>query len=402
MIYPLVKIQDICTTSSGGTPSRQVSEYYVGTIPWIKSGDLKENIVTEATEFLSEDAIKNSSAKIVKKGAILLAMYGATIGRLAILGIDAATNQAVCNINPDQSRAFTKYIYYALLNKVPEFLNNAIGGAQPNISQSIIKDMLIPLPPLPIQRHIARVLDQADQLRKQAQQMETELNALAQAVFLEMFGDPVTNPKGWNLSTLRKISLRFSDGPFGSNLKSEHYTEEGTRIIRLQNIGIGTFIDKDKAYVSAEHAKKLSKFTCQGGDIVIATLGNPNLRACIIPYHIIKAINKADCIHCVPNQSLVLKDYLIYFLNSEAFVKSLENDLHGQTRTRINSGQLAEANILIPPLDRQQEFSKIIENINTRLTDIRKNQVFLNNLFHSLVQKAFKGELIPTTIEDAA
>ncbi|WP_308874545.1 restriction endonuclease subunit S [Thiothrix subterranea] len=144
MSFPLVSIGEFCLTGSGGTPSRKIPEYFDGNIPWVKSGDLRENIVTHVTEFISDEAVKKSSAKIVKEGAILLAMYGATVGRMAILGIEAATNQAVCNIVPDESKAFSKYVYYALLDKVPEFLSNAVGGAQPNISQGIIRETKIP------------------------------------------------------------------------------------------------------------------------------------------------------------------------------------------------------------------------------------------------------------------
>lgn len=132
-------------------------------------------------------------------------MYGATVGRMALLGIDAATNQAVCNVVPDASKADTKYVYYALLSKVPDFLRSAIGGAQPNISQGLIRSTEIPLPPLPEQKRIAAILDKADAIRRKRQQAIQLADDFLRAVFLDMFGDPVTNPKGFPVGTIRDL-----------------------------------------------------------------------------------------------------------------------------------------------------------------------------------------------------
>jgi type I restriction enzyme S subunit len=147
-------IDEFCETGSGGTPSRANGDYYGGNIPWVKSGELREDVITDTEEKITARAIKESSAKIVPSGAILLAMYGATVGRMAFLGIDAATNQAVCNIRPDPKKAFPRYVFHCLQSKINHFLGRAAGGAQPNISQGIIRETKIPLPPLDEQRRI--------------------------------------------------------------------------------------------------------------------------------------------------------------------------------------------------------------------------------------------------------
>jgi type I restriction enzyme S subunit len=231
--WPLVKIGDFCITGSGGTPSRTKSEYFEGDIPWIKSGDLRENIVINATEFISKEAVKNSSAKMVAKGSILLAMYGATVGRMALLGIDATTNQAVCNITPDSNIAFTKYVYYALLSKVPEFLKNAVGGAQPNISQGIIRETQIPLPPLAEQKRIAAILDKADAIRRKRQQAIKLADEFLRSVFLDMFGDPVTNPKGWEEEKLiNLVSEKLQNGAY---YPKENYSDSGVEMVHMSD-----------------------------------------------------------------------------------------------------------------------------------------------------------------------
>jgi len=144
----MFKLGEIFKTASGGTPSRSVPKYYSGNIPWVKSGELESNIIHNTEEKISTEAIENSSAKVFPKGTLLIALYGATIGKLAKLGIDAATNQAVCGIfeNPEHD---LNYLYWFLFHKRRKLIESGIGGAQPNISQTILKNLDIPLPPKP-------------------------------------------------------------------------------------------------------------------------------------------------------------------------------------------------------------------------------------------------------------
>ena len=148
---------DISEWSSGGTPKRGNLEYYGGNIPWIKTGDLNNNIVFEVKEYLTEKGLKNSSAKIFPKGSVGLAMYGATIGKTGIFGIDAATNQACAVATPYFE--MNKFLHYFLKSQKQNFIDKGKGGAQPNISQTVIKAHVINLPPLPEQKRIVEKLD---------------------------------------------------------------------------------------------------------------------------------------------------------------------------------------------------------------------------------------------------
>ena len=171
MKYSTQLIGDFCRTGSGGTPSRkQLEKFYNGEIPWVKSGELRESIICETEETITQAALRETSVKMVPAGALLVAMYGATVGRIATLGIDATTNQAVCHIIPDESVADQRYLFYALRTQVPKWLEMRVGGAQPNISQQIIKNTKIPLPPLDEQRRIAAILDKADAVRRKRQE----------------------------------------------------------------------------------------------------------------------------------------------------------------------------------------------------------------------------------------
>ena len=142
--YPLAKIAELASTSSGGTPRREVRSYFGGSIPWVKSGELSNPIVESTEEFLTEEGLDNSSAKILDPGVVLLAMYGATAGAVSILGIPASTNQAICAIDA-HDRLDSIYLADYLRLITPALLAKRIGGAQPNLTQDIIRNILIPV-----------------------------------------------------------------------------------------------------------------------------------------------------------------------------------------------------------------------------------------------------------------
>lgn len=145
--WPSVKLATIANTSSGGTPSRRKIENFAGAIPWVKSGELGDSHVGSTAECISERGLASSSAKLLKRGTLMMAMYGATVGKLGILDIDsAATNQAVCAIEPHDSE-LVPFLWHCLRAMRRDLIGSAKGGAQPNISQGMIRDLMIPMPP---------------------------------------------------------------------------------------------------------------------------------------------------------------------------------------------------------------------------------------------------------------
>ena len=391
MSWPLVKISDFCLTGSGGTPSREIPEYYQGDIPWIKSGDLRENIVTSATEFISSEAIQKSSAKIVSSGAILVAMYGATVGRMALLGIDAATNQAVCNIIPDASMADTKYVYYALLSKVPDFLRSAIGGAQPNISQGLIRSTEIPLPPLPEQKRIAAILDKADAIRRKRQQAIQLADDFLRAVFLDMFGDPVTNPKGWDEYVLNEIADIRSGVTKGKAVKPEEsVTRPYMRVANVQD-GYLDLADVQQITVSKKDAEKCLLLE---GDILLTEGGDPDklgrghvwrgeVEGCLHQNHIFSVR--------VSDKERVRPAFLSAIISSprgKRYFLRVGKQTTGIAT--INKSVLSEFVPFIPPIALQDKYLAIVNRIDAIKQSLAEGDV---GLFNSLSHKAFAGQL---------
>ena len=173
-------LADFCKTGTGGTPSRgKMQRYYEGgTIPWVKSGELREEVITSTDEHITETALKETNVKLVPKDALLLALYGATVGRLGILGIQATTNQAVCHIIPNSLRADLRYMFHSLSNQVSYLVGRGVGGAQPNISQGIIKSLAISLPPLDLQHRFAAIVESVEHQKVSQRAHLAELDTL--------------------------------------------------------------------------------------------------------------------------------------------------------------------------------------------------------------------------------
>ena len=156
--WNFILIGDVCSTTSGGTPSRKIKKYYEGKIPWLKSGELNDGLVSEIEEHITDEAIANSSAKIFPSGTLLIALYGATVGKLGILTKDAATNQAICAIFPPEN-VNKKYLFWYFRYIRSDLISSAIGGAQPNISQGIIKNTYVPIAPAKEQTRIVAEIE---------------------------------------------------------------------------------------------------------------------------------------------------------------------------------------------------------------------------------------------------
>ena len=152
------RLGEVCKTTSGGTPSRKNLEYFTGDIPWVKSGELPDGTVTRVEERITELAIENSSAKLFPAGTLLIALYGATVGKLGILRENSATNQAVCAIFPSEP-LHTKYLFWYLRFVRSNLVAQAVGGAQPNISQGILRELLVPIAPLDQQKRIVAEIE---------------------------------------------------------------------------------------------------------------------------------------------------------------------------------------------------------------------------------------------------
>jgi len=188
---------------------------------------------------------------------------------------------------------------------------------------------------------------------------------------------------------LGDVALSLQDGPFGSNLKSSHYVDHGVRVVRLQNIGVGQFDDRDRAFVTEEHFTRLRKHECRPGDVLIATLGDPIVRACLQPSWLEVALHKADCLRLRCDPDRIIPEYLVQFLNSDALLSQAKRLAHGQTRPRINLSQLRSVRVPLPPLPEQQRIAHILHIADSLRAKRHAALAQLESLSHSIFLSMF-------------
>ncbi|MBB1370622.1 restriction endonuclease subunit S [Pseudoalteromonas sp. SR45-4] len=384
-----MKLGDIFKITSGGTPSRKKKEYYEGgTIHWVKTGDLHHKYVESASEFITQEGLDGSSTRLYPEGTVLLAMYGATIGACSILNVEACTNQACAAFTPNE-KIDLEYFYYLMKDCKSDFVKAGSGGAQPNISASFLKEFEIPLPPLDEQKRLAAILDKADAIRRKRQQAIKLADDFLRSVFLDMFGDPVTNPKGWEVRNLKDIA-RIQIGPFGTQLHKEDYMENGIPLINPTHIVKGEIIPKTNLTISDEKHASLSEYHLKTGDIVMGRRGEMG-RCAIVSGKEDGWMCGTGSLFIRPKQTGVFSEYLNKLLSSQAIKNHLESESQGATMPNLNKTIVGNIKIPVPTDEVLEQFTVIKETfLKTKTSAIDS----LNEpLFESLSQKAFASKL---------
>ncbi|TAK86136.1 MAG: restriction endonuclease subunit S [Betaproteobacteria bacterium] len=381
------------------TGQRDPSDSAEGTFRYVDIAgiDRESKTISRADTISCSDA-PSRARKIIRRGDILVSTVRPNLNAVAQVPDDldeaiASTGFAVLRANLDMVNS--RYLFYWAQHEdfVNFLITNATGAHYPAVSDAAVRRASLPLPTLSEQRRIVEILDEAARLRKLRSEADAKAGRILPALFLKMFGDPATNPKGWPTMPLRSTASKYSDGPFGSNLKSEHYVSSGIRVVRLQNIGVGVFLDSDKAYISAEHFASLAKHECRPGDVLIATLGDPNLRACIQPKSLPIALNKADCVQLRVADNVAAPEYVCSLLNMPSTLSLAQSLVLGQTRTRISMGRLGELVVPVPPIDLQHRFASKSRVLTRLHQNSGTSTLAIEGIYKSVLHQAFSGHL---------
>ena len=395
MSWPVATVGEVCEVVSGATPRTGTPEFWDGNVPWVTPKDVSElgqKHLSDTPRKITKAGLKSCSARMLPAQSVLFSSR-APIGLVAINTLPVCTNQGFKSLVPRVDLVSPDFLFWWLKAQEEHIQSKGRGATFKEVSKKIVEDLQIPLPPLAAQRQIAGILDAADALRTKRREALAQLDIVIQSTFLDMFGDPIINPMGWPPTSLSTISEALRDGPFGSNLKSSHYVESGVRVIRLQNIGIGEIRNDDLAFISDEHFASLPRNHCQPGDVIIGTMGDPNLRACIVPLTLERALNKADCILMRVDMTKVDAIYVCWLLNNTRMVAMALRLVRGQTRGRISLGRLKELQIHLPPIALQLRFAAIVKSVEQQKASQRAHLAELDTFFASLQSSAFRGDL---------
>lgn len=386
------KLKDVCEIN-GGYAFKSTQYRGKGT-PLIRIGDISEKLIeiSDGTVYI-EDDINKYEKFIIKKGDILIALSGATTGKFGRYNYDevALLNQRVAKIYPNKF-LYNGYLFY-YMNKLKDIIySKALGCAQPNISPTEIGELEIYIPDLETQKKIVEILDKAHWLIDKRKEQIGALDELVKSRFIELFGSK-DKFEYIKIEELVKHKSDIVDGPFGSNLKTIDYVGDGVRVIQINNIGECDFRDKNKRFVTEEKFNSLIKHSVIPGDIVVAKMGEPIGRACILPDYIEKAVIVADCMKIHPNTEIVNTKYLEFLLNTEEVKSQFKKYSQGSTRVRLNLTMLRQVKVLYPSIELQNEFADFVTQVDKLKFEMEKSLKELEDNFNSLMQRAFKGEL---------
>lgn len=387
-------IASFAKTGAGGTPKKGTKAFYEGgDIPWLLSGEVANANIMEAKNFITEEGLKGSSAKLFPANSILVAMYGATAGEAGILRFEAATNQAVCAVLPSDQH-IPEYLYYYLLHAKASLVAQAVGNAQPNISQAKIKSLEIPLPPLEEQQRIAAVLAEAFEglafAHAHAEANLKNAQELIEAGLGAAFSPEAAERNGWGFTDLRSLA----DVSYGYTTKAQS-EPIGPRFLRITDIQDG-IVDWDKVPYCDAPPEDYERYRVIPGDIVFARTGATTGKSYLLTEDI-EAVAASYLIRLRLTSSALKPEYLSLFFQSDVYWKTIRAGISGSTQGGFNASKLGELVVPVPPIVKQDEVILRLKEIQMQASRLailfRKKLQDLDDLRQSLLQKAFAGEL---------
>ncbi len=396
---------EIAIWGSGGTPKRSEKKYYGGKIPWVKTGDLNNGLILEASEFITELGLKNSSAKLFPKGSIGIAMYGATIGKTAIFGIEASTNQA-CAVAQVHNGVDNLFLHSYLKSQKQNFIDKGKGGAQPNISQTVIKKHPFPLPPLLEQKRIVAKLDtlfaHLEKLQAELDRIPQLLKDFRQSVLTQAVTGKLTEEESgkWALKKISDISIIVTKGASpkwqGISYVGD-YNKESILFITSENVDRFEIIEEKFKYVERKFNDKQKRSILSFGDVLTNIVGGSIGRTTVWKLEYDANINQAVCL-IRPKNNCCLSDYLAIFLNSTLGLAALFSNVVDVARANVSLGTIKKTSLLLPPLQEQTEIVRQVEHLFSIADRIEAQYEELKDkidvLPQAILAKAFRGELV--------
>lgn len=391
------KMGVVAKWGSGGTPSRKNDDYYNGTIPWVKTGELNDDYIWETEEHISEQAIADSSAKLFPINTIIIAMYGATIGKVGILGLEATTNQA-CACGVSSTALLYKYLFYYARSQKEAFIGMGKGGAQPNISQEIIKEHPISLPPLTEQQRIVDRIEslfaKLDEAKEKAQAVVDGFEDRRAAILYQAFTGILTrtwaNKHGipetsWSKKRFDEVAViksnlvdpeEFQNFP---HIAPDNIEKKTGRLLEYHTI--------------AEDGMKSGKHRFYPGQILYSKI-RPNLSKVVIVDF--DGLCSAD-MYPIESKEGINTKYLWYYMLSEEFLLQASTAGSRSVLPKINQKELSRLTVRVTDPLEQEKIVTTLDQLFEKEQQIKDNAEQsleqIEGIKKAILARAFRGEL---------
>lgn len=356
-----VLLGDVCKFVGGGTPSRAQPEYFQGDIPWATVKDFKTFLISDTKEHISEVAIAGSATNIISPGTVLL-VTRVGLGKVAIAGCRLAINQDVKAITPTDD-VLPEFLFWFLLSKANDIQRMGAGATVKGVTLNDIKSITMPVPTIPEQRHIVDILSRAEGIVRLRREAEKKAAELIPTVFLDMFGDPATNPKGWpklRLDEICEVSYGIAD-----KLDTSISKEQGLRILTISNVLLAGVIDPTVERYCFATENKIRKCSVERGDLLFnwRNGSESHIGKTALWESDEKVLHVSFLLRLRPNAKRLNSHFLWAMLNlmrARGYFISVSRQ---QINRKFNASELSELALPIPSKELQDHFANSIEQI---------------------------------------
>jgi type I restriction enzyme, S subunit len=412
------RLDEIGTIFSGSTPSTSNRSLWAGDIVWVTPNDLsklKTPYLHDSGKMITEKGLNSCSAQLLPAGSLVMSSR-APIGYVALPAVQFCTNQGCKTIK--LKRGFhPEFTYYNVLFNIDKVKNLGEGTTFAEISKTALSTVKLDFPTsFHEQTKIAEILLTVDQAIEQTEALIAKQQRIKTGLMQDLLTRGIDKhgnlrserthkfkdsplgriPVEWGVDEFGHTVESAVDGPFGSNLKSDHYVAEpGVRVVRLANIGNGKFIDQDKAWISSAHGRYLSKHSVQPMDLLIASLGDerhPFGRACIYADCSHEAVVKADVFRVRCKRDKFDHSFAVHLFNFPRWRQGLFGLAQGVTRDRVNLTNMMLLQLPIPPIDEQKAIALNIDSIDAISAKMERQLSKIRSIKTALMQDLLTGK----------
>ena len=381
------KIEELTTVVTGGTPSTAKPEYWnEGSIPWLQSGCCQNCDVQSAEKYITQEGYDNSSTRMMPPETVMIALTGATAGKVGYLRFEACGNQSITGILPCDSLN-QRFLYYYLLSKREQILADCIGGAQPHISQGYVKNMRVPVPDLEIQNDIVDRLTKLTSVLSLRERQLGLLDKIVSARFVELFGNPLDGTARYPLHQVGDVAESVDPQP---SHRTPPIDENGVPYVSIKDCDANTgIIDFDGARkvsrkVLEEH---LNRYTLHEGDFIIGkigTIGNPIFVPARNDYTL-----SANVVLIQPDNKLVSPYFLKYSFESDFVERQFLEAKNSTSQAAFGIQKVRTVEVMNPDIEVQRKFELFVKQVDKSKVAVQKSLDETQILFDSLMQEYF-------------
>lgn len=392
-----VKLQDIAEfIRTGKTPPTNQTQYFDGQVNWYTPGDFNNGkILSTSKRTLTQIALDDKKAITFPKNTLLITCIG-DIGKIGITQEDCSSNQQITGIKPKENTD-VNYLYYWFIANKKVLENTANSAIVPILNNKTLQNIDFQSPNLPTQQKIAAILDKADELRQYNKQLIEKYDALTQSLFLDMFGDPVKNEKGWEICTFSQILSKIESGWSPVCENKPRVNDKEWAVLKLGSVSYGTYNPKENKKYEFDVPKTKQDCEVKKGDLLFTRKNTYHMvGTTVFVYETSPRLLLPDTVfRLLYRKEKTSPIFLYYLLNHKKFIKEIQSLASGTSGSmpNISKAKLLSKETILPPISLQNEFAERVQLIEIQKQQAQEALVKSEDLFQSLLQRAFKGEL---------